>query len=427
MIKNQKEKTVLLFSFFWLVVLIRLTAGSISDDVDVALNLLNSDKERCESFTIELLAKSKDSGDSYGLVKSNYILGYLKKTEGDFGKAVLYYLEGIRYAENAFYENSDKDFISLLQNTGNIFRKFGNYELAREYYSKAMALAMERNDLQKYTFLVFLTSRVFSDEKKYDEAISILESTYAHFHSIKKSTVAEIYNHLGIIYTDLGKKNEAITVFNKLLTFVSPDEKLEKKYGAWTYHNLANLYQESNNTDSAILFYRKAIDFKKSINASHKSLFLSLKDLGEAYLKIGNYDLAEVYLDEANLFLPNSKDVNNHYELFKFKSLVRRAKGDVEGYARYQDLYTSSLENYLSEQRKIEAADKKYNLDLITQRYFALVAEQERNQQIQYYSTVGGSFLVTLIVLIIAFFQYRKYRLRKDLEVSLQPFIKNTL
>ena len=119
--------------------------------------------------------------------------------------------------------------------------------------------------------------------------------------------------------------------------------------------------------------------------------------------------------------------VPTSYALYKFLGIIRKHNGDIAGYTSYQDKYANRLEHFLEEQRKIEAANKKYSLDLITQRYFALVAQEERNKQIQYYSAVGGSFLITLIVFIIAFYQYRKSRLRKDLETSLRPLIKNAL
>lgn len=402
-------------------------ANSVEEDVKKAIALIKIDEQECIEFTSELLVRSQDSKNQFGCVKSNFILGYVKKRQGDFGKAILYYLEGIRYAQVAEYDGASTDLVRLLQNTGTIFKKFGHYQSAKKYYSDGMDIALELNDFEQYTDLIYLTARVLREEERYDEAIALLETSFEHFPKISKSLIAEIYNQLGLIHSRNGSHPEAFENFNKLLTLVKSDESIGNTYRSWAYHNLGDMYFKWKKFDSAVFFYQEAIDFKLSIEAKDESLFRSYKGMSEALIELRRFERAEVNLKEAEKLYSNSKNVEGYYEIYKLLSLTEKSKNNLEGYITYQDLYSISLENYLAEQRQIEAADKKYNLDLITQRYFALVAEQNRNQQIQYYSAVGGSFLVTLIVLIIAFFQYRKYRLRKDLEASLKPYIKDTL
>ncbi|MDW3192872.1 MAG: tetratricopeptide repeat protein [Cytophagales bacterium] len=402
-------------------------AISIESKIDSALSLLSKDKIACESLSLQILQEAKNTQNSFGLVKSNYILGYLKKSEGDYGKSVIYYLEGIRYAESAEYPEANKDLVNLLQNSGIIFKRFGNYSLAKEYYQKAMNVASLDEDIEKYTHLIYLTSMVLKEEGKYAEATALLESTFSNFNLISKKTIANIYNQIGLISIRANDWESAKINFDKLLDFVKNEEKLFKKYTTRAFHNLGNVYFDQGNYDDAIANYKMALELKHQFSHKSESIFITSKDIGESYLLAGNYDSAIHYLKIAETHYEQSKNTSNYYELFKFIGLVAKAQGNINLYTEYQDLYASSLENYLKEQQKVEATDKKYNLDLITQRYFALVAEQERNQQIQYYSAVGGSFLVTLIVLIIAFFQYRKYRLRKDLEASLKPYIKSAL
>ncbi len=407
--------------------LAKVQGENIEQEVGYALELLKTDLDSCKTFSSLLLDKSRRLEDQYGLVKSNFILGYIEKKQGNFGKSIIYYLEALRHAKNSDYKDSRKDLVNLLQNTGNIFKQFGNYDLAKNYYEEAMDISYAANDLKKYAHIIFLTSLVLKEEENYDKAISLLESAFVHINDIKKSTVPNLYNQLGLIYTEKGDKKSAIENFNKMLKFVESDPKLKHKYSSWAYHNLGNLHFQFAEFHEAIDQFKLAIEYKLAIGAKDESIFLSYKDLSESYIRIDQFDSANKYLELAEALIEKSKNIAKHYELYKFQSIVHKAQGNLMGYSEYQDRYASSLEIYLEEQRQIEAADKKYNLDLITQRYFALVAEQERTQQIQYYSAVGGSFLVTLIVFIIAFYQYRKYRLRKDLEASLKPYIKDTL
>lgn len=402
-------------------------ASSLEVKVDSALSLLSKDRAASEKLCLEILKKAESTNDGFGLVKSNYILGYIKKIEGDFGKSVIYYLEGIRHAEAADYPKAQEDLTNLLQNAGVIFKRFGNHELAKEYYEKALNIASINNDIEKYTHLIYLTSMVLKEEGEYLEAKTLLESTFSNFHLISNKTIANIYNQLGLVSNRASDEKAALDNFKKLMEFVKNKEKLHRKYATRAYHNMGNVYFGQKKYAEAIVNYKQALDLKFKFSHKAESIFLTAKDIGESYMKLGKYDSSLQYFHIAEQHYSDSKNVSNYYELFKFIGLAFKSQGNISEYTKYQDLYASSLENYLEEQRQIEAADKKYNLDLITQRYFALVAEQERNQQIQYYSAVGGSFLVTLIVLIIAFYQYRKYRLRKDLEASLKPYIKDAL
>ena len=424
MLRAVFRKTFILF-FLAIIICQNLVASSIEVQVDSALSLLAKDRVKCVEYTKLLLEESQRENNLYGLVKSNFILGYLRKREGDFGKAIIYYLEGIRYAKDAKYGNATKDLVGLLKNTGNVFKKFNNYESAKSYYQKGMDLAIELGEIEKYTDLVYLTAEVMKDEGKGDEAAKLLESTFEHFNHISKNSVADIYNLLGQVYSDLGNERKAVDNFNKLQDYVEGDEKLEGLYYSWSFHNLGELYFNLGNFEDANKKYKKALEYKLKIKASEKSLFYSYRDLGETLIFQENYSDAYNYLKRAEKLYSYAKNVPEHYTIYKLLSICSQEIGKLDEFSNYQHLYASSLENYLAEQRQIEAADKKYNLELIIQRYFARVAEQERYQQIQYYSAVGGSFLVTLIVLILAFYQYRKYRLRRDLETSLKPYIKN--
>lgn len=399
----------------------------IETQVDIALELLSSDPDSCINYTKKLLNQSKLNNNLFGIVKSNYVLGYLEHKRGDYGKAIIFYLEGIRYAKEGEYSEVSKDIANLCQAAGNVFKKFANYDLARKYYDEAMTVASLKNDFQQYTYLVLLSAKVLKEEGKYQKATDLLETTFHSFQNIQKKTVADIYNQLGLIYTKQKNKERALLNFDKLINFVESEPTLIDKYSGRAYHNTGNLHYQLESFDDAVSYYRKAIMRKESVKTSKSSLFVTYKDLSESYLKLKKFDSADYYVNMAENYYEHAKKIPKYYELLKFKGNIMKERGDLEGYIKYQDLYASTLENHHEEQRQIEAADKKYNLDLITQRYFALVAEQERNNQIQYYSAVGGSFLVTLIVLIIAFFQYRKYALRRDLEASLRPYIKDAL
>ncbi len=383
------------------------------------------DYELTQKLFLEILEDAKNQSNYYGLVKANFSLGYIQKQQGDFGKAVIYYLEGIRYASDADYQNVSNDLVKLLKNTGTIFMKFKNYELAEKYYHQASELASESGLTNEYVRLLYAHSRLLQARGNVEEAIVLLESTFGNFNSISNSTVALIYNKLGGLYSQTGKIQKADATFSKLISFVTGKENLEAVYKTKAYHNLGNLYFLAKDYPKAAEYFEQALELKEEREANAGSIFLTSKDLGEALMMTGRLNEAEFYLLKAEELYNQAKNVADHYEVYKFLGVISKNRGDMESYANYQDLYAMNLEEYVAEREEIEASDKKYNLDLITERYFAMVAEQERNKQIVFYSTIGISSLFFMLVAVFGIFYYRKWKLRKDLEEAIRPLTQD--
>ena len=415
------------YLFIWLflgIVTISLASNDIVNRLDQAIDLLGADNALSEKIAKSILDESRIEENEYGIVKSNFILGYISKSEGNFGKAVIYYLEGIRFATDADYEDSRKDLLSLLKNTAIIFQQFKNYELSEKYFSKALDVAETLGQPNLYAKLVFVVSKLYLEKGEHDKAVEMLKATFDYFPQIENRTISNIYNQLGLIYVDNGNYTEAVDYYEKLIHFTKNKADLVS-YLHYAYHNLGDVHFRNEEYNKAVEYFSKALHGLKTANTTPKSLFITLKDLGESYLKLGDLGKAEEYLIEAELHFDKSKEAPKFYELHKLLASVSMEKGDFEKYTNYQVTYVSNLEAFLQEQQQIEATDKKYNLDLITQRYFAMVAEQERNEQLQYYASVGAGFFISLILLILGVVQYRKYQLRKSLERELRPYVDN--
>ena len=412
---------LLFFSLFYGV--LADSKPSLKLQVDSALSLLTPDPENAELLCFKIMEEASNQNDLFGLVRSNYYLGYLNKKNGDFGKAIVYYLEGIRYGTDATYPGIGKDMIGLLKNTGNVFLKFKDYGLAEKYYNDALELARAEEDLNEYARIIYAQSRLFKSQGNYDEAITLLESLFDSFHVLPNGTIALIYNQLGLLHTKKLDSKKAEVSFHKLLSFIDGKSKLIQKYEAKTHHNIGNLHLQVNEYDEAIVSYQKALNLlreKKSVK--DEELFLTIKDLGEAHLYAGDLAKAQQNFLEAEKYFASSKNIPNYYDLHKFLGLICKEQGNIEDYATYQNTYAQNLEAYVAERHEIEASDKKYNLDLITQRYYAMVAEQERNKQIVFYSQIGGASLISLLMAVVGIFFYRRWKLKKDLEQAIKPF-----
>ncbi len=413
---------------------ISLVHGSrLSNTVDDALQALGEDYERDEKRFQELTELALDENDYYSLVKCNFVLGFIEEgVHGDYGKAILYYLEGIRYAKHADYDGAKTDLAKMLKNTGMIFSRFNDFENAKDYFEQAMTVAREQSMFDLYGRLMFSMGQLYHENDLHEEALEILNTAFERSEIMPKTEMAKIYNEIGLIYTDLGDLEMALSTFDKLQRFVSSwdnDTSNDKVHlVAQCLHNIGNAYLTAGDYEEALSSYKTALAYEKMnadstySNISQNDIFLTLKDLGESALYLGKLELAIGYFEEAQLLVPDIHSDPQVFGLYKLMGRVFQAQGDMITYSQYQDLYSTTLEGYVSAQQEIEASDKQYSLELITNRYFELVAEQERSRQIRQFAQLGGLALIFVIISILGYYQYSRYRLRRDLETALRPY-----
>ena len=187
------KATISCFLFYFVSTPIWAERQNFRERTETVLSLLTTDKAKAEELALDILVDAQKEESDIGLVRSNYYLGYLQKRKGDLGKAVIYYLEGIRYANDADYEGVEKDLVGLFKNTGTIFMKFKNYELAEKYYEQASELASTSGLINEYVRLMYAHARLLKSQGNVEQAIVLLESTFDNFNSVSNKSIANIY------------------------------------------------------------------------------------------------------------------------------------------------------------------------------------------------------------------------------------------
>ena len=382
-------------------------------------------------FTIKIASFGLDQAlrenSKFGSIKFNFILGYAENSQGNFGKAAIHYLDAIRWSENlngGSYETEISDIIGVHESLGNIYEKFNHFEQAQKHYDIAMEVASSNGDSEEFAWILYNSSLMRQRQGEYELGLKQLMTLYKSFSELSNEQIANVYSLTGYLLIDLEKFDEAISTYQKLIRFVDGKEDLKSSITGRALHNIGYAHFKNNDFEKAVHFYRQAQLIRKDLN-DKPGYFITSKELGESYFQLGILDSAKVSLKEAETVLSSGKSHEDYYELYKILANISKSESDYAQASYYQDLYTTRLEEYLEEQRTIEEHDKQYNLDLITQRYFALVAEQKRNDQIKQYSIMGVSVLVSVILIILGYIQYRKYALRRELERELRPLTED--
>ncbi len=121
-------------------------------------------------------------------------------------------------------------------------------------------------------------------------------------------SLVRVYNNVGAIYDLLNKQAESIEYYKKGLTLLNRHEN--KEFYAATSVNLALVYGENSEFDSALVYLKKSYKVASETNFSDKSLKAHIKvNMAELYTQMGEYKLAFEAIHEVQKHEENMTDI----------------------------------------------------------------------------------------------------------------------
>ena len=208
------------------------------------------------------------------------------------------YDKAIKYYKNAI----DGGYTLAKFRLGNLYNKKNDMETAKKYYK----MAVEDNLIEAKNNLAGL----YFEEKDYEKAIKLYEEAII-------DGCNEAIENIGDLYYSIGDKQRALSYYLKNFDKLSCQIKI------------ANIYDELENYDEAIIWYKKCVqkndthsayrlgfiyeklkDYKKSKSyfkiASNKNHINAKIHLGRIYFEDGNYEDAkkifEAPANEENIY-----------------------------------------------------------------------------------------------------------------------------
>ncbi|MEQ8626159.1 tetratricopeptide repeat protein [Ekhidna sp.] len=401
-------KHLLLFTYL----LSTLSAFSFSlkeNELQAIYSLTKTNTDSAYTVSYDYLNKCNEENDYYGIVKLNYLLGFLHNRDNDIGKSVLHYLEAIRYSDKATYEGVMSDKISVRKNLAHIYRIYKVNDLAINYYLEAIQIAEEINDQNNIVASKFNLALTYIENEQTDLAISTFEEIFELSTTERKK---RIINEIGLIHWKSGNLEKAKNYFSELLN----DDGSYRLYTAKALHNLGEIEYELGNSIEAIRLIESSIELKNEIEEVDKrSLFISYKALGDFLFQTGYFKEAKKAYAYAEPLVSSVQNEAFSYELFRSLSQLNYELGNQIEARNYSSAYTNSVDGYLEMQQKIQETDKQYNIDLITKRYMDEVAKQERIASILFYSKLISGTLLALLLFSVGYNWYQKVRMRRSI------------
>ncbi|MEQ6165782.1 tetratricopeptide repeat protein [Ekhidna sp. MALMAid0563] len=400
-------------AYFLLSAILLSSFGFANDVMESKLKsiyeIMRAQPDSAISIANNLKNISEESDDYYGIVKINFTLGYIYDIlKRDYGKGIIYYLEAIRYAKKSSYDDVNKDLTILHKNCGVIFRKFKSYSLAEEYYNIAITYAHLIESDKEIQSINFNLAGLMMDEKRYEEAILILNDLIDKS-EVNSKNYWKYSNRLGLALFESGHFEMAIEAHDNSLNNSDISDELR----AYTLNNIGRCLSSLQQFEDAVSYFNQAIEIKKELK-DKSVLFSTYCELGELNLKTNKFNESLKYLNLAEAYVDQVDNVKN-FDLFKLKADALFKIKEYHKAKKYEDLYSENLNKYLDLQEQIQESDRRYNMDLITKRYFDEVAKQERIASILFYSKLISGSLLALLLFSVGYNWYQKVRMRRSI------------
>ncbi|MEL7005993.1 MAG: tetratricopeptide repeat protein [Bacteroidota bacterium] len=264
-------------------------------------------------------------------------------------------------------------------------------------------------DYKEYGSLIYNKSRLLHERGDYKAANELLTNAMTYFSQYSDGTIANYYNQLGSIHSNMKDLNQALFYYDKLLEFYQNNKEiLNDQYEGYYFHNVANAYYRSEKFDSAEYYFKLALKTKYENTPDSAGFFITYRDLGETYLALGDLERAELNLLEAQNYLRAAMRVDNHHELRSLLSELEQLKGNCEYRGDYQEQYAKDIKAFMSKGQRLVDISRRYQQKW--EEEDRLANEKQKQQLI-----LGFLCMIALIGVLIALYFYRKNKMQRDL------------
>lgn len=369
---------------------------------------LKDNLTEAKRLSLELLDEAKDNNDRYHLTKIYYLLGYICEYTDDFGNSIIYYLEGARYGLMSGDERLKADVISIHKNVATLLADYKHFDLAHRFLNEGLNLAREVNNEKQ--IISFLSNRVFLylDQEMFEEAIHEIAAIREN-HIITPERNVILLNKLGWAQQSLGLYEEASRSYKEV---IQDTTSIGLKVYAISLQNLALIKSNEGNYKEALKHLQESINYCKEFNYP-RWLLRSYSDIGSIYFNHGNIDQSIKYFNLGIALVENGDQDAESYEIFNLASQAYQSIGNLDLALINKELYSTRLEQYIEQQKEIAELGQLYNIQLLTDRYYDLLAadmEQKRTEKLAKFG-IGGTASFFLIILSVVVYRQKRMKI----------------
>ncbi len=237
----------------------------------------------CYNLAKDLYSLSKEADDTTLVFNSLYYMGFSNQRMGNMEKAIDYNMQA--YEVSQLLQRLDLQS-SILNNIGNVYMVNDEDSVAAVYFEKSIMIEKKLGESRRSQLAVRLgnVSTAYMKLGRCEDAVSAAEEGLRIDKEIgRPNKIAIRLNQLGDVYMACGRLQDAIECEREAYSYF---EEAGSKYGmSIVLHSLGELKYETEQADSAIIYYENAlllakeIDNKLLIQKISKSLYKVNKEI----------------------------------------------------------------------------------------------------------------------------------------------------
>lgn len=321
-----------------------------TDTTEVQVSLAKAERVLFDSpkEAFELAKKVAQKAQSLGL--------YKEELKAERVIADYYIYSGMYDSANVYYQRSlliSRKHTQKREEAINLLRMADGYVLSRdvrlaaEYYTTALSLAIRIKEDDLVVGIYNNIAVFYIYEKNWAKALEYLNQGLEFIKTSEKSTIAikgPFLSNLGVVYEETGKYQESLSYHQQAHTVYLLGNQSYNM--ALSYHNLGNIYNFINETDTAIMLLEKALEIERASNIIHLEQE-TLVRISKAYLRNNEYGLAIEMAKEAIRLAQETQNADVLSEGYYQLSLAYSASGEASKsryyFSRYKDVSDSLI------------------------------------------------------------------------------------
>lgn len=282
----------------------------------------------------------------------------------NYKQAVLLYQNGLNKTDD---DNFDTFLPTIYQKLANVYKHLSDWYHALEYLTKLQDYYFNISQEQKAWEVQLDIANIYYTTYKYENAKYLLNE-------LDKKT--NLPNDLRIkVYLTLAKMtnniNEEFSYYQKSVPLITP--QTDKSILAQMFYRIASIFDEKDDIQKAISYYKKCIEIKTDNNY----LSRALSNIANLYDEVGNSETAMKYYEISIEIDKETRNYNNLYLSTRHLSEIYASKDSSKSLEYLNQAYyyakqlnepfyivdtSSELGNYYLLRKDLENAFKYFHL-----------------------------------------------------------------
>lgn len=348
---------------------------------------------------------------------------------GKFVLATNYFDTLINIIESGNIEKiSTSEYAGVFIEKAYAYYEMAQYDKAINYYFKAEDLLKNReNDCEK-SDLIHAIAMVLYKQKDFDQAkiyfkkeLEIIHKCKASYKYFDPSTEQQSFNNIGLSFYKLKQYDSAKTYFLKALQFIEKNKyhfRKNQSNSIAVYYsckgvvlgNLAKIFVEHQNFDSAVTLYQQAILCNSPKGYEKGDAQICRLQLAELYYRMGDFNNMKLKLNEYKTEKTKAINVDADIDWLRLMSLYFNKNNDYKNEVAYYKHYINkrdsvnalkNISQFTTITKELENKQQKLQINLL----------QKDNQLSKLYLIfIASGFL---LVVFTAYLLYKNNRKEK--------------